>query len=65
LGEKNGQARLNEEKVCVAKAMRAKGVSYSKIANAVGVSKWTAARAIKGVHWKEVCETKEAHNVND
>ncbi len=65
LGENNGQARLNKEKVLLAKSLRAKGVSYSKIADAVGVSKWTAARAIKGIHWSGVCGSKEVSNVND
>lgn len=51
LGEKNGQARLNWELVAEAKRLRQSGMSFSKIADAVGVSRWTAARAIKGVHW--------------
>ncbi len=51
LGEKNGQARLNWNLVAEAKKLRNDGMSFSNIAKAVGVSKWTAARAIKGVHW--------------
>jgi hypothetical protein len=51
-GEKNSMSKLTDEKVKVAKKMRASGLSYSKIANQMGVSRYAISRAVNERTWR-------------
>lgn len=58
-GEMVGNAKLTDAMVIDARQMRASGMSYSKIGAAVGVTKRTVMRAIKGESWKHIPPTPE------
>lgn len=53
-GERAGVAKLTDAIVLAMREARANGASYDDIAIAVGVSRVTATRAIRGHSWKHL-----------
>lgn len=54
VGQDHHAARLTDDKVREARAMRRTGTSFAKIATAFGVTKATVQQAIKGETWRHV-----------
>lgn len=50
-GSLNGQAKMSPAKVMEARAMYLRGDSFTEVGEALGVSRTTIARVIKGAHW--------------
>lgn len=53
-GEANGMAKLTEAKIIQARELRAEGMSFRKIGEAVGVANTTIQDALAGITWKHL-----------
>ena len=58
-GEIHGRAKMTNEQVLYAVALRSKGATYQDIADRFGVSKAAVAHIFQGITWKKITQGKK------
>lgn len=59
MGERNGTAKLNEEKVIKAVKLRDSGLSHKKIGAVMGVSRQAIGMILSGERWNHITNRKD------